>query len=175
MISLGDEPLVDISFLQLEDPLGGSALIVPYSGDDAAMTSNGLSIHPNATYELLEDGKLGVITFPLDSKFFNDTSSDATFAVSGQAITGMSEQSFHMEVGFPPTGPSKKGPCDALTLEEEEVLDTLNLANTKETGGCNCQINRPSPSMALAPAPPEKPPCPEKALVATPSTNEITL
>ena len=31
---------------------------------------------------------------------------------------------------------------------------TLNLSNTKEVGGCNCQVTSPSPSLALAPPPP---------------------
>jgi hypothetical protein len=139
------------------------------------MVANGQLMHPNSTYELQPGGKLGVITFPLDDAFFDDLSA-ATFSVSGHVIMGMSEQSFHLEVDFSPSAATLKGPCaDSLTPEEEEILDELNLANTKETGGCNCQISRPTSSLALAPPPPEKPPCPKEALISSPTENELTM
>ncbi len=130
----------------------------------------GYSCHPNATYELKEGGKLGVITFPLESFF------DGPFTVSGHAIMEMSEQSFHLKVDYSATSPTAEGPCDALTPQEEQVLEELNLSNTKETGGCNCEVTRPSSSLALSPPPPEQGGfCPEEQLVSSPTENEITL
>jgi hypothetical protein len=122
---LGNNPLVDIPFLQLDvGPSGESTVIIPY-GDGAnindSTAANGLLLlHPEATFELKPDGQ-AVMTFPLEDIFTDPSQPPGVVTVSGMVLLGDSEESFQLVVDF-----------SESESETPDVLEELNLSNVKE-------------------------------------------
>lgn len=136
----------DISFLHIEGPSGDSKIIGP---DEMSLE--------------LQPGGLTVITFPLEDMLEDPSQPSGAVTVSGLVISGDSEETFKLVVDF-----------SADDESTPDFFEELSLSNVKEIGGCDCQMTRPTPSLAKKPLPPDFPPCPE-GLVSFPRTNEITL
>ena len=99
IISPPNDPLVDISFFQVDDPSdeNDATLVIPFIPEDkdfdwgkANMTSGGLIIHPNATHTMEGDGSVIVISYPIDGGIEGGD----TFEVSGLAVFADSEGKF---------------------------------------------------------------------------------
>jgi hypothetical protein len=122
---LGNNPLVDIPFLQLDGgPSGESTVLIPY-GDGAnindSTAANGLLLlHPEATFELQPGGQ-AVMTFPLEDIFTDPSQPPGVVTVSGMVLLGDSEESFQLVVDF-----------SESESETPDVLEELNLSNVKE-------------------------------------------
>jgi hypothetical protein len=138
--SLGKgEPLMDITFLQVEDPSstdGSTNIILPYDGDDAniwlPVTSNSgsiLSMHPATAFKPQPDGQSGVITISMDQLFDPSQPTPTSITVSGVVILNDREESFQIVVDLGGQGETAESqPCG----EEDGLLEELNLSNVKE-------------------------------------------
>jgi hypothetical protein len=138
--SLGkDEPLMDISFLQVEDPSTGESanIILPYVGDDAntagVVPGSGsiLSMHPGTAFEPQGDGQSGVITILMDQLFDPFQPAPTSITVSGLVVLNDREESFQVDVDLSTQGgDAESQPCSES--EDELFVEELNLSNVKE-------------------------------------------
>ena len=89
IITPPSDSMVDLTFFQIDDEA-----ILPFVSDDpdfdeenADKTPSGLVIHPNATFEVSEDGNLVVVSYPVDG----GVNGGDSFEISGTAVLGDSE------------------------------------------------------------------------------------
>lgn len=176
LISHGDDNLVDVSFLQLDYASGESMVISLDNSNGGNMDSTAIDelVQPNAVFDLHQDGQSGVITFLMDDELFDllSGSSATSFTLSGMVLFDNRDEVFQLELDF---STKEADPSQGCGGESLDPLEELNLSNTNEVAGCNCQTTLPTQAMALAPLPPKRPVCPSVPLVSTPKKNEITL
>ena len=89
IITPPSDSMVDLTFFQIDDEA-----ILPFVSDNpdfdeenADKTPSGLVIHPNATFEVSEDGNLVVVSYPVDG----GVNGGDSFEISGTAVLGDSE------------------------------------------------------------------------------------